>query len=84
MDITTFDKYVNRSTREKVTAMKYNNIHDFDKLFQLIGDVYPTITKAHTRVYEGNWVIRHSDNHIEFMCCAHGEKCFENAYEIYK
>lgn len=84
MDINEFNQYINRQTREKVVAMKYTNIKDFDKLFELIGDIYPTITKSQTRVYEGNWIIRHSDNKIDLMCCAHGEKCFEKSYEIYK
>lgn len=79
-----FSRYVNRVTRELVTVMKYNDITDFDKLYEFIGDVYPTLTPAHTRIYAGNWVIRHQNNNIQFMCCAHNENCFENMYEIYK
>ena len=80
----TYSKYVNRSTKELVTVMKYSDITDFDKLYNFIGDVYPTLTPAHTRIYEGNWVVRHQDNSVEFICCAHGENCFERAYEPYK
>ena len=76
--------YINKDTREQVTAMKYNDIRDFSTLFNLIGDIYPTITPAHTRIYEGNWVVRKSDNSVEYICCAHGEDCFEKKYEIYK
>ena len=79
-------KYVNRHTQEKVSAMKYNSIKDFEDLFKLIGDVYPTITPSHTRIWEGSWVVRKADNEIEFICCAHtqDEFCFNNKYELYK
>lgn len=79
-----FDRYVSRSTKEVVTVMKYNDINDFDKLVEFIGDVYPTLSKAQTRIFENNWVVRHQNNAVTFMCCAHNEKCFENAYEPYK
>lgn len=81
-----FTKYVNKSTREEVTAMKYVDIRDFPLLYELIGDIYPTITPAHTRIWENNWIVRKSDNSIEFICCDHNidADCFEKKYEIYR
>lgn len=81
-----FKKYVNRVTNEKVTAMKYTNIEDFPDLYELIGDIYPAINKAHTRIWEGNWIVRKSDNSVEFICCGHPEDstCFDRKYEIFK
>lgn len=79
-----YSRYVNRSTKELVTVMKYETINDFDKLYNFIGDVYPTLTPVLTRIYEGNWVVRHQDNSVDFICCAHGENCFELNYESYK
>lgn len=77
-------KYVNRYTHEVVNAFKYNDINDFDKLYKLVADIHPSITAAHTRVYEGNWVIRHSDDCIEYIYCENDDKCFNNKYEEYK
>lgn len=77
-------KYVNRYNKEVVTAFKYNNINDFDTLFQLIGDIHPSITAAHTRIYEGNWIIRHANNHIEYLQCGNDDKCFTAKYDTYK
>ena len=81
---TKFQKYINRSTKEVVTAMKYTAVSDFNYLKELIGDIYPALTPAHTRIYEGNWIVRKSDNTVEYICCAHGENCFEKKYEVYK
>lgn len=80
----TLQKYVNRATREQVTAMKYDSIHDFPLLYEFVKDIYPTITPAHTRIYEGNWIVRTSNNTIEYICCDHGENCFDNKYTLYK
>ena len=74
-------KFVNRRTGENVTAMYYKSIQDFEDLYRFIGDIMPTLTNAHTRVYEKHWIVRHLDNHVEFICCAHNENCFENKYE---
>ena len=73
-------KYVNRRTGEKVDAMFYRSIEDFNDLYRFIGDIMPTITNAHTRVYEKNWIVRHPDDTIEFICCAHNENCFAKKY----
>lgn len=73
-------KYVNRRTGEQVTAIYYKSIEDFDALYTFIGDLMPTLTNAHTRVYEKHWIVRHQDNQVEFICCAHNENCFEKKY----
>lgn len=76
-----FKKYKNRHTGEEVTAMLYNDITQFDSLKELVGDIYPSITPSLTRIYEKHWVIRHSDNTISFICCKHGENCFQKSFE---
>lgn len=80
----TVTTYINRRTNEKVKAMYYSNIDDFESLYTFIGDIMPTITNAHTRVYEQNWVVRHNDDTVEFINCAHHENCFEKKYAIFK
>jgi len=79
-----FLKYRDKLTKQIVKVMKYTDIHDFPQLFVLIGDVFPLITTAHTRVYEGNWVVRYDTNRVEFFNCKNGERCFEKQYEVYK
>lgn len=80
----TVQRFVRRNSTEVVRALLYQSIDDFETLVDFIGDLYPTLTRAHTRVYENHWIVRHGDNSVEFICCAHGEKCFELAYEPYK
>ena len=75
-------KYKNRSTGKLVSAMFYESINDFTTLKQFIGDVIPNITPAHTRIYENQWVIRTAEDNVMFMSCSHGDKCFEQAYEL--
>lgn len=77
-------KYINRINREQVSAIKYDNINDFEKLYTLVGDIYPALSSAHTRVWEGNWIVRKSDNQVEMICCSHpdDDTCFNNKYEL--
>ena len=61
--------------------MLYVSMNDFDTLYEFIGDVFPSLTVAHTRVYENHWVVKHDNGNVDFMCCAHGENCFQKKYE---
>lgn len=79
----TIKKYKERSTGAIVRAFKYTNIDSFDTLRSFIGDIYPTITKAHTRIYEDNWIIRYDDNRVIFISCKPQENCFENRFEVF-
>lgn len=79
-----FKKYVDRQTKQIVTALKYNDITDFPKLKQLIGDVYPNIAEAQTRTYEGKWIIRYENGEVKFMQCPSGDLCFNKRFEVYK
>lgn len=75
--------YRNRKTKQLVQAMKYDSIDDFDSLYDFIGDVIVGLTPAHTRVYEGQWVIRHRTNRVEWVNCYNENNCFERSYELY-
>ena len=74
-------KYIDRQTNQPVKVMKYTDIRDFNKLKKLIGDVYPTITPAHTRIYQNNWVVRYDSNVVRFINCSTGDECFKKRYE---
>lgn len=74
-------KYRNRHTAEEVTAMLYTDVSEFDNLKDFIGDIYPSLTPSLTRIYEQHWVIRYADNTISFVCCKHGENCFQKSFE---
>lgn len=79
-----FKKYIDRKTGQYVAAFKYKDINDFPKLKQLIGDVYPTISEAQTRIYENKWIIRYEDGSVKFMECPSGDLCFNKRFEIYR
>lgn len=81
-----YDLYIDKRTKEKVKVMKYENIYDFDKLKNLIGDVYPNLNKAQTRIWENRWIIRYSDKRIRMIhnCIKNGEYCFSSLYEKYR
>ena len=79
-----FTKYIDKQTKEYVSAFKYEDVRDFAKLQELIGDAYPTLTPAHTRIYENKWVIRYNDGRVRFMQCPSGDLCFHKRFEKYK
>lgn len=77
-------KYRKRTTGEVVTAMHYESVNDFELLKAFVADVFPSITPAHTRIYEGTWVIRGNDDCVTFMQCSTAANCFEHSYELFK
>ena len=79
-----FAKYRDRYTKEVVKVMRYQDINDFPKLSELIGDIYPQLSKAQTRIYEDKWVVRYANNVVKFIDCPNNDDCFNRKYEIYK
>lgn len=79
-----FKKYVDRQTKQRVAAFKYIDINDFPRLEQLIGDIYPTLNIAHTRIWEDHWIIRYENGEVKFMKCPEGDLCFNKRFEPYK
>lgn len=79
-----YDKYIDRQTNDLVAAFKYNDIRDFPKLKQLIGDVRPTISEAQTRIYENKWIVRYDNGEVKIIKCPAGDLCFRKRYEKYK
>lgn len=79
----TIQTFKERGTGAIVRALKYTSVDEFDSLKSFIGDIYPTITRAHTRIYEDNWVIRYDDDRVVFVGCKPNENCFEKRFEVH-